>query len=71
MNKNGTKVIIVVVCLAAAAVAIMWNFGVIGGSAPKSTIQGSGSTNPEKTTPPDPKANTATGEAGQLKRVNY
>lgn len=31
MNKNSTKIAIVVVCLLAAGVLILWNAGVIGG----------------------------------------
>ena len=31
MNKNSVKIAVVVVCLAAAGVLILWNAGVIGG----------------------------------------
>ncbi len=31
MNKNSVKIAIVVVCLAAAGLLILWNAGVIGG----------------------------------------
>lgn len=31
MNKNGIKLIVAVVCIVGAALAIMWNLGMIGG----------------------------------------
>ncbi len=37
MNKNGPKIIIVVVCLVGAGLAIMWNLGMIGGGGTPTT----------------------------------
>lgn len=45
MNKNSTKIAIVVVCLAAAGLLILWNAGVIGGgSAPRNAPTGTAPT---------------------------
>ena len=35
MNKNTMKIAIVVVCLAAAGLVILWNAGIIGGGSPQ------------------------------------
>jgi hypothetical protein len=58
MNKNGMKIVIVVICLAAAGLLLAMNMGWIGGGAGGAGAQGqTGGTAPTPTDPTDFDAN--------------